>query len=144
MDKSKSQSRRPLLLWLFVLWLLVLAATAFWRAATLWQARDLLVALDSTLSAPSITLFVTLYVLSGGTLIASIVGLWQRQKWGRISARAIIVLYMVLVQAYTWLYVRTGLLWERRWVALGVAIGAVGIAVGLLSWRKSWQRLGIR
>ena len=143
MDSPRSRSRRPLILWLLVLWLLTLAATAFWRAATLWQTKDLLVALGSTLSAPTVTFFVILYTLSGGALVASAIGLWQRRKWGRVSARAMIVLYMVLVQAYTWLYVRTGLLWERRWIALGVALGTMWIAIGILTWRRSRQWLGL-
>lgn len=143
MDSPRSRSRRPLVLWLLVFWLLALAATALWRAATLWQTKDLLVALGSTLSTPTVTLFVALYALSGVALVACAGGLWSRKKWGRVSARAMIVLYMVLVQAYTWLFVRTGLLWERRWIALSATLGTVGIAVGILTWRRSREWLGL-
>jgi hypothetical protein len=138
-----SRFRRPLLLWLLVLWLLALAAASFWRATTLWQMRALLVELESTMSAPMITIFVILYALCGVALIASGVGLWQRSNWGRVSARAWIVLYMVIVQAYTWLFVRTGLLWERRWIALALAILTSIVSIALLTWHKSRDWLGL-
>jgi hypothetical protein len=132
-----------LLLWLFVFWLLLWASTAFWRAATLWQTRELLLELDSTLSAPALTFFVVLYTLSGATLIVATVGLWLKKNWGRVSSQVVIVLYTVIVQAYTWLFVRTGLLWERRWIALVLALGTAGGAVSLLGWRRSRRWLGL-
>jgi hypothetical protein len=141
--RSASRSRRPLILWLVVLWLVALAATSFWRAITLWQVRALLAELNSTMPAPMVTTFVILYALCGAALIASGVGLWQRRNWGRVSARAWIVLYMVIVQAYTWLFVRTGLLWERRWIALFLAILTTGAGVALLTWRRSRCWLGL-
>ena len=143
MRGSIARSRRPLMLWLLVLWLVALAAASFWRATTLGQARALLVALGSTLSVPMVTGFVTLYALCGAALVASAYGLWRRQEWGRVSARALVVLYTLIVQAYTWLFVRTGLLWERRWIVLGLALGAAAIGIGLLTWRRSRQCLGL-
>ena len=132
------------MLWLFVLWLVALAAASFWRAITLAQAWALLVELGSTLSAPMITVFVTFYALCGAALIASACGLWRRQEWGRISARVLVVFYMLTVQAYTWLFVRTGLLWERRWVALFLALGTTGIPLGALTWQRSRRWLGLK
>ena len=89
-------------------------------------------------------LFVILYVLGGVALIVSAVGLWQRRAWARHLARISIVCYLTVVQAYTWLFVRTGLLWERRWVALLLALGAIGLALGALTWRRSRQWLGLQ
>jgi hypothetical protein len=139
-----SRSRRPLLLWLLVLWFAALAAASFWRATTLWQTKSLLVELGSTLSAPAVTLLVILYAFCGVALAIAAWGLWQRRDWGRVTARAMIVFYMIVVQAYTWLYVRTGLLWERRWVALGLALLTCSIVGGTLTWQKTRQWLGLR
>jgi hypothetical protein len=143
MPRFRSGPRRPLLLWLFALWLIALAATAIWRAAVLRQTSDLLLELGSTLSAPTLTLFVVLYTLSGAAFIVSAVGLWLRKRWGRVSSQAVIVLYTMIVQAYTWLFVRTGLLWERRWIALGLALGSTGITVGILTWHRLRQWLKV-
>jgi hypothetical protein len=71
-----------------------------------------------------------------------IVGLWRRRKWGWISALVFIPLYFAVVQAYTWLFVQSGLLWERRWVSLAVAILSVGVAVPALMGRASRRWLG--
>ena len=147
---SRRGSRRSLLLRLFVLWLAGLAAASFWRAATLWQARALLAELGSTLCPPTtepcvgLIAFVTLYLLGGTALVVSAFGLWRRQQWARHLARTSIVCYLAIVQAYTWLFVRTGLLWERRWVALFLALGATCIALGALTWRRSRQWLGLQ
>lgn len=146
---SRSGTRRPPLLWLCVLWLTLLASAGFWRAATLWQARTLLAELGSTLCPPTtgtcvgLIAFVALYLLGGTALIVSALGLWRRQGWARHMALASIVCYLTIVQAYTWLFVRTGLLWERRWVALFLALGTTGLALGALTWRRSrqWLRL---
>jgi hypothetical protein len=146
---SSSGFRRPLLLRLIVLWLAMLAAANFWRATTLWQTRALLVELGSTLCPPAagtcvgLVAFVTLYLLGGTALLASALALWRREQWARHLARISIVLNVTTVQAYTWLFVRTGLLWERRWVALVLALGTTGFAVGALSWRRSRQWLGL-
>jgi hypothetical protein len=141
-------SRRPLLLWLFVFWLLALGVTSLWRGLTLWQTRALLAELQSTLSPPMLILFVILYVLCGAGLVVSALGLWQRRE-GRATidstrpARALIVGYFAIAQAYTWLFVHTGLLWERRWVTLILSLAAVGLGAGALTWHKSREWLGL-
>jgi hypothetical protein len=129
---------------LFVLWLLALAAASVWRGVALWRTRALLAELGSSLSPALLVLFVVLSALIGIGLAASAWGLWQRQEWGRLSARAAIVIYFVLVQAYIWLFVRSGLFWERRWASLVLALGAVGISFGILTWHRSRQWLGLQ
>jgi len=141
---SRPATRRPLLLWLLVFWLLALGVTSIWRGLTLWQTRALLAELQSTLSPPILILFVILYVLCGAGLVASALGLWLRRLWGRLAARATIIVYYAIVQAYTWLFVRSGLLWERRWVSLILALAAVGLCVGALTWHSSRQWLGLK
>lgn len=147
---SRSGTRRRPLLWVFVLWLALLAAASFWRAATLWQVRALLAELGSTLCPPTADIcvgliaFVALYLLGGTALIVSALGLWRRRGWARWVTLASIACYWTIVQAYTWLFVRTGLLWERRWVALFVALGTTGLALGALTWRRSRQWLGLQ
>ena len=141
---GRTGCRRPLQLTLFVLWLLGLAAASLWRGLTLWRTRALLAELGSPLSPPWLVLFVVLSMLVGVGLVLSAWGLWQRREWGRLSARATIVLYMALVQSYTWLFVRSGLLWERRWVSLILALGTVGISFGILTWHRSRRWLGLQ
>ncbi|MBN1579898.1 MAG: hypothetical protein JXA89_04295 [Anaerolineae bacterium] len=146
---SRKDSRRLLLLWLFALWLAALATASFWRAVTLWQSRALLAELGSTLcSATSdrctgLVLFVVLHVLGGIVLMLSAYGLWRRQPWVRCLTLVAVMDYYATVQAYTWLFVRTGLLWERRWVALFLALVTTGIVLGALTWRRSRQWLGL-
>ena len=110
----------------------------------MWQTRALLAEVESALSPPALILFVALYTLCGAGLVASALGLWLRRPRGRLTARATIVVYYAIVQAYTWLFVRSGLLWERRWIALILALAAVGLCIGALTWRRSREWLGLR
>jgi hypothetical protein len=141
---NRPATRRPLLLWLLMFWLLALGGTSIWRGLTLWQTRALLAELQSMLSPPILILFVMLYVFCGIGLVASVLGLWLRRPWGRLAARATIIVYYAIVQAYTWLFVRSGLLWERRWVSLTLALAAVGLCVGALTWHRSKGWLGLK
>jgi hypothetical protein len=104
----------------------------------------LLAELESSLSPPLLVLFVALSVLVGIGLVVSAWGLWQRREWGRLSARATIVAYFVLVQTYIWQFVRSGLFWERRWASLALALGAVGISFGILTWPRSRRWLSLQ
>ena len=135
--------RRPLLLWGFVLGTLVLAIVSMWRGWVLWNERALLAELESTLSPPTLTLFVVLFALCGLGMGISSLGLWLRRAWARLWARACVPFYFLVAQVYTWLFVRSGLMWERRWVALIVAICVVGISIGILSWHRSRRWLGL-
>ena len=119
-----ARSKRPLLLWVSALWLLSLGVADLWRGVTLWQTRRLLVELGSTLSPLVSTLLASSWTLFGAGLVAAAVGLWLRHEWARHMARAAIVVHYALIQIYTWAFVRTGLLWERRWSTLGP--GALG------------------
>jgi hypothetical protein len=129
---------------LFVLWLLALAAASLWRGLTLWRTRALLAELGSNLSPPWLVILVVLLMLVGVGLVLSAWGLWQRREWGRLWARAAIVLYVALVQSYTWLFVQSGLLWERRWVSLILALGTLVIGIGMLTWHRSRRWLGLQ
>jgi hypothetical protein len=136
-------TRRSAWLWALVLWVLGLGVLAVWRAVALWQVRGMLFELGSSLSPTSVTLFVALFVVCGCGLIASALGLWWRRDWARSSARASIVIQAVVSQTYTWLFVRSGLMLERRWVALAGAAIAVGLGVGALTWHRSRKWLGL-
>ena len=140
----RAGSRRPLLLWILSLWLLALATASLWRGVTLWRTRALLAELACSLSPALLVLLVMLSMLVGVGLAVSAWGLWRQREWGRLSARATIVVYFVLVQAYTWLFVRSGLLWERRWASLVLALGTVGISSGILTWHRSRRWLGLQ
>jgi len=129
---------------LIVLWLLGWATASLWRGLTLWHTRALLTELGSSLSPALLVCFVVLSALIGMGLAVSAWGLWQWHEWGRLSARALIVVSLAFVQAYTWLFVRSGLLWERRWGALILALGTAGISFGLLTWRRSRRWLGLQ
>ena len=141
--RSGVKARRPLLLRVLVLWLLGLAVISSWRGLTLWQQRTLLAELGSKLSPPALVVLVSLSALCGVGLIASAVGLWLRHRLAAVGARAVIVVYYAIVQAYSWLFLQSGLLWERRWVSLGLALGAIGLTYGALSWPRSRQWLGL-
>ena len=137
-----NKSRRSIWLWVFVLWILGLGIIGIWRGAVLWRERTLLFDLGSSLSPLTLTLFVLLSGLCGGCLIVAALGLWWRQAWARSVARIAILSYLIIVQVYTWMYVRTGLMWERRWVSLGLAILGAGIGIGMLTWPRSRKWLG--
>jgi hypothetical protein len=122
---------------------LALGVIGIWRGLVLWDARALLVDLGSTLSPPALALFVFAFVLCGLGLGAAALGLWRRREWGRLVARALVVCYAVIVQVYTWLFVQSGLQWERRWVSLVLATGTIGLAIGTLTWHRSRRWLGL-
>jgi hypothetical protein len=130
-------------LWVFALWVLGLGIISGWRGLVLWQARALLAELGSTLSPAILVLSVVLFTLCALGLIASALGLWWRRKWGRRLARAFIPVYFTVIQSYTWLFVRAGLMWERRWISLILATLAVGIGVSALTWHKSRKWLNL-
>lgn len=147
MDKTtrvnKTAVRRPIWLKLFVLWTLGLGIIGAWRGAVLWRERNLLFELGSTLSPLALTLFVALSLIVGAALIASALGLWLKKEWARQSARIAIPAHLILVQAYTWLWVRSGLMWERRWTALILAALGIMISVGTLTWKKTIKWLAL-
>jgi len=129
--------------WVFLFWLLTSATISLWRGLVLWRTRALLAEIGSKLSPAMLVLFAVLSVLCGIALGVSALGLWRRREWGRISARVALPGYYVIVQAYIWLFVQSGLMWQRRWVSLVLAICAVGIGVGALSWHKPRRWLGL-
>jgi hypothetical protein len=133
----------PLLLWASLLWLLALGGVDLWRSITLWQTRRLLAELGSSLSLFASALLGIAWVLSGAALIVSAIGLWLRREWARHTARAAIVVHFGLFQAYTWAFVRTGLLWERRWSALAFAVLAAVGSLAALTWRRSRRWMGL-
>lgn len=127
----------------FVLWVLGLGMIDVWRGWVLWDERVLLFELGSTLSPFTLTFFVTLFMSTGLALIVAAAGLWWRRKWAARYTCVVIPLYFVLIQFYTWLFVRTGLMWQRRWVSLLLALLGIAIGVGVLVWSKTRRRLGI-
>jgi hypothetical protein len=139
----RTKARRPFWLWIFALWLLGLGIASIWRSALLWRMRILLTELDGRLSPAGLRLFVILYLLCGVGLVVSAVALWWRRDWGRRCAQVFLGCYMVGVQAYVWLAVQSGLLWERRWVSLALAALGMAIGMGALSWRVSRGWLGL-
>ena len=114
-----------------------------WRGFVLWGERQVLFERGSSLSPPALTVFTLIYTLCGVGLVAAAAGLWWRRSWARQVARGCLVAYLVTAQAYLWLWVRTGLMWERRWVSLASAILGVGLGVGALTWPRSRQWLGL-
>ena len=145
MNKLKSaRPRRPLLLWLSALWLLGLGIADLWRASTLWQTRRLLAQLGSTLSPLAAMLLTLGWTLFGAGLSVAAVGLWLRREWARHAARAAIVAHFGLIQLYTWTFVRTGLLWERRWSTGIGAVLATAVGLTVLTWSRSRRWLGLQ
>lgn len=128
---------------MFVLWLLGLGVINLGRGLVLWRERRLLFELGSTLSPFALTACAILFVWVGLALFVAAGGLWWRQKWAAGCASIAIPLYFGLIQAYTWLFVRTGLMWERRWVSLIGSLLGTAIGVGTLMWPKSREWLGI-
>ena len=135
--------RRPFWLWLFSLWTLGLGVVSLWRGLVLWQERRLLLGLGSSFSSLPLALFVALWLLCGGGLIVSALGLWLRRAWARHVARIGIVLSVLIFQAYLWLFVRSGLMRQRRPVLLVVGLLSVVIGLGALTWPRSRQWLGL-
>jgi len=133
-----------MLLWLSALWLLGLGSADLWRAITLWQTRRLLAQLGSTLSPLAVTLLTLGWTLFGAGLVVAAVGLWLRREWARHAARAAIVAHFCLIQLYTWGFVRTGLLWERRWSTLLLAVLATAVGLAALTWSRSRRWLGLQ
>jgi hypothetical protein len=141
---DRKRPRRPLLLWLSALWLVGLGGADLWRGVTLWQMRHLLAALGSSLS-PFVSAFLaTGWALSASALLPAAVGLWLRHEWARHTARAALVAHFSLTQVYTWAFVRTGLLWERRWSTLALGLLATGLGLAALTWPLSRRWLGLR
>lgn len=137
------KARRPFWLWVLALSVLGVGIVSEWRGIVLWGERDVLFERGSSLSPTALTTFAFAYGLGGLCLVASAVGLWWRRDWARQVARVCLPAYLVAAQAYLWLFVRTGLLWERRWVSLASAILGAGIGVGALTWSRSRQWLGL-
>lgn len=137
------RTRRTFWLRAFVLWTLALGILSLWRGLVLWRERALLWELGSSLLPATLTLFVAFDILCGGGLVAAAVGLWWRREWARQAARALIPLYMVIVQAYVWFFLRAGLMWERRWVLLLWAMLAAALGISALTWRRSRRWLGL-
>jgi hypothetical protein len=142
--QTGARSKRPLLLWVGALWLLSLGAVDLWRSVTLWQTRRLLAELGSTLSPLVSALLASGWAICGLGLLAASVGLWLRREWARHFARAAIVAHLTLSQVYAWAFVRTGLLWERRWSALVLGILATGVSLTALTWSRSRRWLGLQ
>ena len=137
------RTRRPFWLWVFALWLLGLGIASIWRSLILWRVRSLLTELEGRLSPAGLGLFVSLFVVCGLGLVVSAMALWWRPDWARRYAQVFVGCYMIGVQAYVWLAVQSGLLWERRWVSLALAVLGLAIGIGALSWRVSRRWLGL-
>ena len=135
--------RRPFWLWFCSLWALGLGVVSLWRGLVLWQERRLLLGLGSSFSSLSLALFVALWLLCGGGLIVSALGLRLRRPWARHVARIGIVLSVLIFQAYLWLFVRTGLMRQRRPVLLIVGLLTIVTGLGALTCPRSRQWLGL-
>jgi hypothetical protein len=138
------KARRPIWLWMFSLWALGLGIIGMWRGIVLWGERRILYERGSSLSPAALSLFVALFGLCGLCLVASAVGLWLRHDWARRMARICIPTYLVVAQVYVWRFVRSGLMWERRWASSVGAILGIGIGIGGLTWARSKKWLGLR
>lgn len=141
--RGSTRRRRPLFLWVSALWLLSLGIVDLWRSVTLWQTRDLLVALGSSLSPFASLGLLSSWALCGTALIAAALGLWLRHEWARHVTRVVIVAHFGLIQIYTWAFVRTGLLWERRWSTLILALLATVVSLTALTWPRSRRWLSL-
>jgi hypothetical protein len=143
LNQSQVKRRHSFAAQVFVLWVFALGVIDVWRGAVLWRERVLLFELGSTLSPFSLAFLVILFILTGLALIVAAASLWWQRKWAARYARIVIPLYFVLIQSYTWLFVRTGLMWQRRWVSLVLALLGISVGVGVLTWSKSRQWMGI-
>jgi hypothetical protein len=137
------KTRRPISLWVFALWVLGLGVMDLYRGGVLWGERQILYERGSSLSPVALAGFVVLWTLYGLGLIVSAVGLRFRKEWARQAARVCLPAYFCIGQEYLWLFVRSGLMWERRWVLLAGAIVGTGIGAGALTWRRSRTWLGL-
>lgn len=137
------KGKRTIFLWGFAGWALVLGVIGIWRGTVLWQERALLAELEGTFSPGGLTLMVGSFVLCGTGTVVSAIGLWFRQDWARISARICIPLHAVAFQIYSWSFVRSGLMLERRWVAAVSSAAAVLIGVAVLTWKRTRTQLGL-
>jgi hypothetical protein len=81
------------------------------------------------------------WALSAAALIASAIGLWLRREWARHLARASLVVHLLLIQVYSWGFVRTGLLWERRWSTLILGLLSTTLGLTALTWPRSLRWL---
>lgn len=142
-NKGAMKRRRPFWLWLFSLWTLGLGVVSLWRGLVLWQERRLLLGLGSSFSSLPLALFVALWLLCGGGLIVSALGLWLRRAWARHVARIGIVLSVLIFQAYLWLFVRSGLMRQRRPVLLIVGLLTLVTGVATLTWSRARRCLGL-
>ena len=130
-------------LWVAALWFATLGVSALWRALALWDERTLLFALGSSLTPPALTAYVVLFCASGTAMVVAAAGLWFWRDWARHVGRISVTAYLLAAQTYTWGYVRSGLTWERRWVALGGAVLALTLSIGALTWRRARGWLGL-
>jgi len=129
--------------WGVILWLAGLGLFGIVRALALASAGALLAELGSRMAPAALRVVVALSVLSGIGLLVSAWGVFRRREWGRQAARVSVVVYFVVVQGYVWLFVRTGLLWARRWVLLALAAVGILAGVGGLTWHRSRRWLGL-
>jgi hypothetical protein len=122
-------------------WIMGMGIIHVWRGLVLWRDRWLLFTLDSTLGPRSLAVLVSFFVAVGLSLAIAGTGLMWHKTWARYLAIASIPTGFLLVQVYIWGFVRSGLLWQRRWVALIAAIVGSSLGIGLLTWSKSRQYL---
>jgi hypothetical protein len=141
--QTRAKTRRPLLLWAIALWLLALGGMDLWRSITLWQTRLLLSELGSRLSPFASALLIVSWALCAAALIASAIGLWLRRQWARHAARVSLFVHLILIQVYVWGFVRTGLLWERRWIVLMSGVLTTTLGLGALTWPRARRLLGL-
>ena len=115
-----------------------------WRSLVIWRERHLLYELGSSLQPFSLSLTVALGLIVGSTLLVTTVGLWLKKEWSRRLARIAIPTYLLLGQAYIWLFVRSGLMWERRWMALVLSMSGVALGIVLPTWSTTRRWLGLQ
>jgi len=135
--------QRPFLLHVFVAWMLVLAGMSIWRGLALWGQRSLMEELAGTQASGTLLVAAALSLLCGIGLAVAAVGLWNRRGWGRRTAQVSVPATFAAYHGYVWLFVRSGLLWDRRWVSLGAALTATAVGVGALAWSRSREWLGL-
>ncbi len=135
--------RRFWALRVFILWMCGLGLIGLMRGWALWHEREVLFELNSTLSPTTLTAICSLFGLSGAALLAAAGGLWWKQDWARQVGRTAIPVYLIIVQAYTWLFTRSGLMWERRGIALILAVLGSALGVGALTWQTTRIWLGL-